>query len=378
MAGAHLLACDASTQDDICFLGADCDELVILLGACFLAVGLQCVICGHAYDASGSIQHVVLGVRIRKQGGLSAISGDRHQYEYLYADPSLPDLKLGQITAFTRERVLSVPDVRVICDAKNCLVNRDYDPDELNFVSRGVFVGVDGPPERAAFAWLGAPRMQWIGEDSSSSTSSSTVSIQAVYQNCVGNGAPTTSAAALEGYAKCGADIYCATYGVPPGVCSTIAGVVIDVITTVFDDALGHVADVGPDPVKMAAFQNWFELIKHVHDDLHLPGERAWLSVTPGTQGGFRALPRGDFIGWYLPNEMGDLFLKYGWDLRKPQILDITTAEYKRRAEVMTKVKLDLIQRAAKASSAKKSSAVVPIVAGLGLAGLAAWWFLFK
>ncbi len=171
MAGAHLTACDRSTPDELCFISGDCDDLAILLGSCFLSVGLNAMVVGHGYDRDQNIQHVLLAVRVRKQGGAAAISGGRQQHEWLYADPSLPTMKLGQVTAFSRERLLSVPDVKVICDASSCLVNRDFDPDELGFAEHGVFVGVDGVPERMrrSFTWLAASpasaarSFQWLG-----------------------------------------------------------------------------------------------------------------------------------------------------------------------------------------------------------------------
>lgn len=38
---------------------------------------------------------------------------------------------------------------------------------------------------------------------------------------------------------RCAADAYCATYGIPPGVCSSVAGPIVDVVTNFFSDLFG-------------------------------------------------------------------------------------------------------------------------------------------
>jgi len=113
---------------------SQCDDLSVLLGASFLSVGLNAMIVGHAYGAERVIQHVLCSVRVKG--------------EWLYADPSY-DFPLGKCEKFTRERLLSLPNVRVVCDETACLTNpADFDPDRMSFVERGTFVGVDGPPRR--------------------------------------------------------------------------------------------------------------------------------------------------------------------------------------------------------------------------------------
>lgn len=249
MAGAHLMACDASTADELCFLSGDCDDMVVLLGSCFLSVGLHCVIVGHAYDADKNIQHVLLAVRVRKQGGTGAIQGGQHAHEWLYADPSLPHLGLGKVTAFTRERLLSVPNVKVICDQSSCLVNRDFDPDELGFVQKGIFVGVDGVPERAPrpFQWLSAtppqPKFAWLGADDEAEQT-----VEKVLDECQATvrGRDLSTAAgraqAFENGGKCAADALCTYYSggaIPPGVCGTVAGPVLKAVVGVWNSIFG-------------------------------------------------------------------------------------------------------------------------------------------
>jgi len=150
MAGAHLMACDQSTAEQACYLGNDCDDLTILLASCFMSVGLNAMIVGHAYDSSKNIGHVLTATRV---GG-----------RWMYADPST-DLPLGQCVQFTRERLLSAPTIKVLCDEDACLTNpREYDPNKHGFVTEGVFVGVDGVPQGPVFAWLAEPKIEWLGE----------------------------------------------------------------------------------------------------------------------------------------------------------------------------------------------------------------------
>lgn len=148
MTGPHLLACDHTKpqkEGEVCIRGGDCDCLVSLLGSSFLSVGIPTVIVGHGYDDEGHIEHVLCAAYV---GG-----------EWQYADPST-DKPLGECVPFTRERVLSVPKVDVVCDDRACISNNlgDVNPDV--FVDRGVFIGVDGPPNlkglRSRVIWSGS------------------------------------------------------------------------------------------------------------------------------------------------------------------------------------------------------------------------------
>jgi hypothetical protein len=384
MAGAHLMACDRSTPEELCFMSDDCDGLAILLGSCFLSVGLHCMVVGHAYDRSRSIQHVLLAVRLRKQGGVSAISGGQHDHEWVYADPSLTHLKLGQVTAFTRERLLSVPEVKVICDENNCLVNRDYDPDALGFVQRGLFVGVDGVPDRVRvreFAWLGGGSgFEWLGNVA-----------EDVYNRCTGGGDISqiqTDKQGLKGYAECAADAYCATYGVPPGICSTVAQALFDAIDDVFSNAGG------------AQSPSWFALmqLRLTHDRL-LPSEPKW-----GSGDAYAAGPRTVLIGrpsarapdvgqTYAPIEMVELVKRNGWNF--PVLLDHTglllrprdypipeqSTEFyyglqKLLLAAVARSNNELIGRAERPVSAARPSRALPIAVGAAALLGVAWYFL--
>lgn len=52
--------------------------------------------------------------------------------------------------------------------------------------------------------------------------------------------------------ARCAADAYCATYGVPPGVCGSVAGPIADGIVSVFNDVFG--GDPGIDCAQVSTF----------------------------------------------------------------------------------------------------------------------------
>lgn len=153
---AHLMACDGPTHKDgtPCVKGDDCDGKIVFLAACFMAVGLYTMVVGHAYDSKGTISHVLTKVYF---------DGKWH-----YADASPLSsgryMPLGECHPFTRERYYSMPEIKVVCDAASCDA-RSFDPDELGFVTKGTFVGVNGvpvvelPPE-AVVRWLGEVR--WL------------------------------------------------------------------------------------------------------------------------------------------------------------------------------------------------------------------------
>jgi len=139
------LCCDIQTSDHRVYLPecdvtvANCDDLVVLLASSFLSVGLNTMVVGHAYNTQKNIQHVLAAVRIADQ--------------WQYADPST-DFPLGKCERFTRERLLSVPNVKVVCDETSCLSNpASIDPDREGFVEKGLFVGVDGVPHSGREIW---------------------------------------------------------------------------------------------------------------------------------------------------------------------------------------------------------------------------------
>lgn len=128
-----------------CFKGGDCDDLVTLLGAAFLSVGIDTLVVGHGYGRDG-IRHVLAAAHV---------DGKWH-----YADPSSfgPDgqhFPFGTCAPFTRERLYSVPNIKVLCDAQRCIRgDNSFKPSANDFVTQGVFVGVDGIQFAQRFRWI--------------------------------------------------------------------------------------------------------------------------------------------------------------------------------------------------------------------------------
>lgn len=151
--GPHLMACDKDEDnpEGVCVQAEDCDGKTALLVACYLSIGLHTVICAHGYDQEHPrerrLQHVIAKV---KAGG-----------EWFYADPSYEEFGFGTCHPFTRERVLSIPDGRVICDGEVCSAEvSGFDPDEDIFArGSGEYIGVNGV-RTWRIEWLGAPQQQ--------------------------------------------------------------------------------------------------------------------------------------------------------------------------------------------------------------------------
>jgi hypothetical protein len=146
---AHLLACDPKKSKDgqVCVRGDDCDGKAVLLGAAWSSVGIYTLIVGHAYNEKKQIEHVLCAAYLGNM--------------WFRGDPST-NLPLGRYVPFTRERVLSIPNVKTICDDTVCIGERNFDPEALDFVDKGVFVGVSGPPNldglSASVIWETTPR----------------------------------------------------------------------------------------------------------------------------------------------------------------------------------------------------------------------------
>jgi hypothetical protein len=153
MPAARLLACDPKrSSDKVCVRGDDCDGLATLLGAAWMSVGIYTLVVGHSYNDERDVEHVLCAAHLEGM--------------WRYGDPST-DLPLGTcVTPYTRERVLSVPNIKVICDDDVCIGRagaRHIDPDRMEFVEKGVFVGVDGVPKnlkglRANLVWRPTPK----------------------------------------------------------------------------------------------------------------------------------------------------------------------------------------------------------------------------
>lgn len=228
MAGAHLLACDVSTPDSICMHGSDCDDLTILLGACLLGVGIYVAVVGHAYNGSQSIGHVLLAAWVDGQ--------------WEYADPST-DLALGKCVKFSRERLISVPNVKVICDANVCLRERtDYHPEQNDFVAKGVFVGVDGPP-------VSAPKFSWNAYPSALGAPTTEQQAAAAAEAELKKSGPSNkekAQAAAGAAAGIAATAACAELGVAAVACGAVASAVTGYIVGAISDLFGSAGPATP------------------------------------------------------------------------------------------------------------------------------------
>ncbi len=153
--GAHLLACDKDDADGPCMQGDDCDGKAVLLGAAFSAAGIHSLIAGHAYNKERNISHV--------------LNVAHAENRWWYADGST-EFPLGECVRFTRERLLGVPNGKMLCDKDVCLTDagrgRSIDPDDVEPLNGGTFVGVNGLPQ-GRIMWLNglqAPaRVRWLG-----------------------------------------------------------------------------------------------------------------------------------------------------------------------------------------------------------------------
>lgn len=151
---AMLTACTDPNKP--CFKGGDCDDLVTLLGAALLSVGIDTLVVGHGYSSKG-ISHVLTAAHV---------DGKWH-----YADPSSygPEgahFAFSACAPFTRERIYSVPNIKVLCDEQKCIRGpHSFKPDAHKFVTEGVFVGVSGAPDQAPSPF--AQRFRWLDLDES-------------------------------------------------------------------------------------------------------------------------------------------------------------------------------------------------------------------
>lgn len=122
------------------FPGGDCDDILGLLLACFLAAmaaaGIRCAAVGHGYEEGQSvIQHILMACYIDK--------------EWVYADPC-SSLPLGQIEMEpTWEMTVDPFDAEnAFCDAERCLVGkRAVKPPKIRYLESD-FVGVAGVPDK--------------------------------------------------------------------------------------------------------------------------------------------------------------------------------------------------------------------------------------
>lgn len=121
---AKLPCWDITTDDHRVYLPehdvtvSQCDDLTTGWGAAVLtalmmlsaaeSVGVLAAVVGHSYQKNGVIEHVL--------GALY------DQGKWWYAEPSIPDMPFGEAKTPTREYVIDVPSLEVLCDAAVCLM----------------------------------------------------------------------------------------------------------------------------------------------------------------------------------------------------------------------------------------------------------------
>lgn len=229
-------------------------------------------------------------------------------------------------------------------------------------------------------------------------------SVQAVIDQCTEGEGIGSSEAHLKGYARCAADIYCAQYSVPPGVCSEIAGFFTDKIIGAIADVLDNSGTGILPPAWFAVYQ-----IRTLHDRL-FPNETKWNSIeawstTAGTcitgdietQSGGKVLgilpgqtPDKQTSSFCLPTPMYELIKRNGWDMKNPHTVTLLAAqqtfmnvgfpawyaqEQQAFANAASKAQATLIarksEREAKARSSGGGGIAFAILAALGLGALA-------
>ena len=156
--GVDTVPCwDITTDDHRVYLPeydvtvSQCDGLATLLGAALSAVGIYTLIVGHGYGPEKNIEHVLCAAHLPKFNSVAP---------WHYADPSTK-LALGRCVPFKRERLLSIPNVKLLCDGSVCLGRQSFDPDNLEFIEQGLFVGVGGVPGLEGLA----SRVVWLAGD---------------------------------------------------------------------------------------------------------------------------------------------------------------------------------------------------------------------
>jgi hypothetical protein len=368
MVGAHLMACDRTTPEAICYHGEDCDGVTSLLGACLLSVGIYVAVVGHAYGGSSSIGHVLCAAWVDGQ--------------WEYADPST-DLALGKCVRFSRERLISVPNVKVICDANVCLRERtDYHPEKNDFVVKGVFVGVDGPPVRSpGFHWNACPKVIGLGVEQTPEQAG----YDAAYAELAKDPGSAGSEEVLKTAGGAAAAAACAAAGAPVAspLCAAIGSALVGEIIA-FVNGLSNAGALPPN----APYNEGFHLAE-LHNRL-FPKEKRWgfwegttelkrvsrLPTSPvliedqgvrlrGFSGQFgQLLPWPPVFTGLSPEE-----LKFASYVR-PVYRQTEARLVARRADELTRVQV----RALPKQQPKSSSSVVPILVVGGVVGGLWWW----
>ena len=114
--------------------GGDCDDLSASLAAALESVDIPTAIVGQSFSADKTITHVLVAVALKDPQGL---------VRWLYADPSDPELELGQSRQATTETWLSVRTGKVLCtNVADCSATMTGIEAPQSSLLHGDFVGV--------------------------------------------------------------------------------------------------------------------------------------------------------------------------------------------------------------------------------------------
>lgn len=135
----------------------------------------------------------------------------------------------------------------------------------------------------------------WTGQEEG-------VSPEQVLNRCVSG--VGTSKEDFQNYAGCAADIYCGIYGVPPGICGSIASEIVGAIASVFE------GPTGPGPLDLII------QTMELHNKL-FPREPKW-DFSDATEA--QVVRRQALFGYggkyvVVPKALGDLYYKSGFGL---------------------------------------------------------------
>jgi len=131
-------------QGSLCFLGGDCDDLVVAFGSATMSVGIPTHVVGQAFDGSNTPTHVIAAIQ--------AESGD-----WLRADPSHERLPVGQAIHATGEISLDPlddEDCGLAGESAQIVASAGAKSD-----GGGDYVGVGAMPDAGM---LGSMQRSWI------------------------------------------------------------------------------------------------------------------------------------------------------------------------------------------------------------------------
>lgn len=403
----HVPCWDIQTDDHRVYLAEhdvtvfNCDDLVVLVGSCFMSVGLYVLVVGHSYNKDKKISHVLSAVRF---------DGEWH-----YADPSA-DIPMGRCMKATWERVYSVPNITVLCDDTSCIKPdpKKWDPADGGFVTQGVFVGVNGLG-RSAITWLADP-LTWLGQQDDVEGEAYDAAYKAASKKIVDRDGGFSSEDLKVYFETAGAaagTAACAVMGAGPAspACGVIAGLIAGWIAeTVVPALIGMGEGLATVP---GEFVNLFKGTPGTHPlttmakmlsiyrGMILPDEPRWSTVKAADEirkavkegpafYGFQCVKRG-FVEGCGAYDKGPKLVGAEYTLK--QRLEFEASEKARKSildDFVAKFVATSVAKAAKqategkiaqsppfsVTTEKKKSKAIVVMGTLAIGGALAWWLL--